>query len=69
MKVILRAHSGEKPFPFNQSPKSFSQVLSLKSHLRTQSGEKSFPCNQCHKTFSVGGSLKKHLYGLYFEHN
>ena len=52
LEATLKVHSGDKSYPFNQCPQTFSESCNLEKHLRIHSGEKPYPCIQCPKAFS-----------------
>ena len=57
----MKMQRGEKPFPHNYCPKSFSTHGSQYIHIKIHTVEKIFPCGKCPKSFFDRSDLKNHL--------
>ena len=48
---MIRMHTAEKPFKFNQCNYAFTGSGILQSHMKTHTLERPFKCSQCDRTF------------------
>lgn len=65
----MKCHTGIRPFPCSECPKSFVNRYNLKAHQLVHTKEKNFVCAQCGKSFSYNISLKSHLEKIHSEDN
>lgn len=70
LKVHMRIHSGEKPFPclFESCDRRFLGSSERKIHMRAHLGEKPFQCDQCSKAFHNKNHLNMHMRTIHSSH-
>ena len=62
LKRHVKMHTGEKPYPCTQCPKSFAEKSTLIRHLRIHTGERPFACSWtgCERVFSDRTNVRRH---------
>lgn len=55
-----RVHTGERPFPCDLCPNSFTQYANLARHRRTHTGERPHACTVCQARFGSTSDLDRH---------